>query len=163
MCWSSGGDRRSSDKSIMWSCFTVGGGEQDKARERCACVRACVCACERVCSPASQMFPIFNSPFAPLDLQESVRFCRSSLPPYQRALPHYLFVSSRRFTGPLMSTFPERSGAGFAAFRRLHPSCQSSDLKCFQSVLCAVTEPLISFCSFFFSVSCLSFMFSSWS
>lgn len=99
------------------------------------CMCACMCVCERVCLPASQMFLIFNSPFAPLDLQESMRFCRSSLPPYRRALPHYLFVSSRRFTWPLMSTFPEGGNAGFAPLRRRHPSCPSSDLKCFQSVL----------------------------
>lgn len=99
----------------------------------CTCARTC--ACERVCSPASQMFPIFNSPFAPLDLQESVRLCRIGLPLYQRALPHYLFVSLRRFTRPLMNTFPERGDAGFALFHCRHPSCQSSDPKCFQSVL----------------------------
>lgn len=77
------------------------------------------------------MFPILNSPFAPLDLQESMRFCRSSLPPHQRELPHYLFVC---FAWPLMSTFPERSNDAIALFHCLHPSCQSSDLKCFQSV-----------------------------
>lgn len=130
-----------------------GRGARQGTRKVCTC--ACTCACERVCLPASQMFPIFNSPFAPLDLQESMRFCRSSLPPYQRALPHYLFVSSHRFTWPLMSTFPERGDAGFAPFRRRHPSCQSSDLKCFQSVLLSRNHSalfvlsLFSFLSFF--------------
>lgn len=113
------------------------------ARQSTPKVCICACVCERVCLPASQMFPIFNSPFAPLDLQESMRFCRSSLPPHQRALPHYLFVSSRRFTWPLMSAFPER------LFRRRHPSCQSSDLKCFQSVLLSRNHSALFVLSFF--------------
>lgn len=71
---SSGGDTRHSDKSIMWSCFTVGGGELNKACERDK-VRVCACAC--ACSPAVQMFPIFNSPLAPLDVQESMSLCRT--------------------------------------------------------------------------------------
>jgi len=56
-----GGDTQRSDKSIMWSCFTVWReGEHNVAWER---GKPCVCVfC--VCSPAVQMFPIFSSPLA---------------------------------------------------------------------------------------------------
>lgn len=36
-----------------------------------------VCECLCVCSPAVQMFPIFKSPLAPLDVQESMSLCRT--------------------------------------------------------------------------------------
>lgn len=63
---SSGGDTRRTDKSIMWSCFTVGGGEQIKACERdkgcvCACVSVWVCECVHALQP-SRCFPYLTLP-----------------------------------------------------------------------------------------------------
>lgn len=51
---SSGGDTRHSDKSIMWSCFTVGGGEHNKACEGDKCVFVRMCMCVRARAPPSR-------------------------------------------------------------------------------------------------------------